>query len=442
MRVALGSGHSGILKGTESVNKMNRRFLLKSMGSMMAMAAASPSSRLQSQVAKPQTTSSQPLDDRVRELLKNFAFTKKDVDDLLMGNNSSNYISRKYDPVLGYVFWNCRFAHGIDGSICTYTYEPSRQGTAGARLMMTNSDKPCRINTYGDSLTHGDQVNDGETWQERLAAHLGEPVRNFGVGNYSVYQAYLRMQWEEAQKPAKYIIITFYDDDHRRSLQPLIPGFGIRPYLRVDADAALCEEHANPWPTPYSLYQLCDLDWLYENFRDFVRVYLKKYSASGESPEKKSGMFKIFGKSLAESSVKFYYDFNPSPALVRDALFGTMYLVEKIEAFAASTGSKVLYVLAYGPTRTRETLLSGQRFDQSFVDFLRNKNVPYVDLMDLHAKDFAMFKIDVDDYLRRYHVHDGVHYNPAGNAFMAFAIKEKILTLLNPKPPAYSADEV
>ena len=33
------------------------------------------------------------------------------------------------------------------------------------------------------------QVSDGETWQEYLAAHLDEPIRNFGMGGYGVYQA-------------------------------------------------------------------------------------------------------------------------------------------------------------------------------------------------------------------------------------------------------------
>jgi hypothetical protein len=237
--------------------------------------------------------------------------------------------------------------------------------------------------------------------------------------------------------------LTIYDDDHFRSLQPLIPGYGIRPYLTVDADAARCEEHANPWPTPHSLYQLCDLDWLYENFGDFVRVYLEKYSAPAESPEKRSQVVKSFGKSLDDSDVKFYYaSVNPTPALVRDALFGSMYLVEKIEAFAASTGRKVLYVLTNGLLTMREMLVSGQRYDQSFVEFLRKKNLPYVDLPDLHAKEFATFKLDVDDYLRRYYVYNPGHYNPVANAFMAFTIKERILPLLNPKPPAYSKDEL
>ena len=27
---------------------------------------------------------------------------------------------------------------------------------------------------------------DGKTWQEYLAAHLGEPLRNFGVGGFGV----------------------------------------------------------------------------------------------------------------------------------------------------------------------------------------------------------------------------------------------------------------
>ena len=32
---------------------------------------------------------------------------------------------------------------------------------------------------------------------EYLAAHLGEPLRNFGVGGYGVYQAYRRLVREE-----------------------------------------------------------------------------------------------------------------------------------------------------------------------------------------------------------------------------------------------------
>ncbi len=59
--------------------------------------------------------------------------------------------------------------------------------------MSNYKEKSCRINTYGNSFTQCHEVSDHETWQEILAAHLQEPVRNFGIGGWSVYQAYLRM---------------------------------------------------------------------------------------------------------------------------------------------------------------------------------------------------------------------------------------------------------
>jgi hypothetical protein len=55
--------------------------------------------------------------------------------------------------------------------------------------------RACRVHTYGDSFTHCDQVSDGETWQEFLAAHLQEPVKNFGVGGYSVFQVRKVSSW-------------------------------------------------------------------------------------------------------------------------------------------------------------------------------------------------------------------------------------------------------
>ena len=51
-----------------------------------------------------------------------------------------------------------------------------------------------------------------------MAATLGEPVRNFGVGGFSVYQAYRRMLREEEVVPAEHIVFNIFDDDHYRSL--------------------------------------------------------------------------------------------------------------------------------------------------------------------------------------------------------------------------------
>ena len=111
-------------------------------------------------------------------------------------------------------YTNTSNSGAYDGSISTYSYV----GEDGERIMSNYRDRPCRINTYGNSYTQCHQVSDNETWQEVLAAHLQEPVRNFGIGGWSVYQAYLRMLYEEERTPAEYIIFNIYEDDHLRNL--------------------------------------------------------------------------------------------------------------------------------------------------------------------------------------------------------------------------------
>ena len=62
-------------------------------------------------------------------------------------------------------------------------------------------------------------IDDGETWQEYLAAHLGEPIRNFGVGGFGVYQAYRRLlRTEQTEDGAEYLILYVWGDDHFRSV--------------------------------------------------------------------------------------------------------------------------------------------------------------------------------------------------------------------------------
>src|SRR5689334_22913220 len=134
------------------------------------------------------------LDDRKREFLRKLLYTREDLTAWLEGRA---FPFAKYDPGLGYLHIDRDFKEGIDGAVCSYRYDK-----LGARRTINHADKPCRINTYGNSFTSCEQVSDGETWQEALAAHLGEPVRNYGIGGYSVYLAYLRMLREEQRAPA------------------------------------------------------------------------------------------------------------------------------------------------------------------------------------------------------------------------------------------------
>lgn len=110
-----------------------------------------------------------------RDYLHEILYTKQEVDDWLAGKA---FPFAKYSSEFGWLLNSVPFKDGVDDSISAYTYV----GEDGERLMSNYSDRPCRINTYGDSFTQCHQVSDHETWQEVLAAHLQEPVRNFGIG--------------------------------------------------------------------------------------------------------------------------------------------------------------------------------------------------------------------------------------------------------------------
>lgn len=137
---------------------------------------------------------------------------RKDELDYFLDHRQPNW--GYFDSELGFIHRNSILRNnGIDGSLVRYSYVPN-----GPRRMINHPDSPCRLNTYGDSFTDGACVNDGETWQEVLAARLGEPVRNFGVGGYSSYQAYRRMlRMEKSDYKAQYLILNIYmaDDNYR-----------------------------------------------------------------------------------------------------------------------------------------------------------------------------------------------------------------------------------
>lgn len=355
-----------------------------------------------------------------RDYLRPLLYTRADLDAWLAGKA---FPFSKYDSELGYLHVERDFKEGMDSAVCSYRYD-----RLDARRIIAHADKPCRINTYGNSFTSCEQVSDGETWQEVLAAHLGEPVRNYGIGGYSVYQAYLRMKREEKRSPAKYVIFNIFDDDHYRNLlswQRL--RFGINrkstnqpvPHVHVNPERDEFVERPNPCPTADSLYQLCDLDSAYRLMADdyvLNRYVLRKLRRDHGAKDVPASDF-------------------DDPEFTRIALYASQRIIDKVEDLAARDKRTVLYVLSYNPQTVRRRLKAGSRFDQSLVDYLDRRRLPYVDLLKAHAADYAKFAPDVEAYIKRYFIG---HYNPLGNFFCAFAIKDKLVALLQPPPAAYA----
>lgn len=377
-----------------------------------------------------------------RDYLAEIIYTREEVDDWFAGRA---FPFSKHDPELGWLLRDARFADGVDGAVSTYRYGPYDE-----RIMLAHADQPCRINTYGDSFTQCHQVSDGETWQEVLAAHLGEPVRNFGVGGWSVYQAYLRMKREEARLPADLVILNIYDDDHYRNLDA---WRNIRvhkhpqhiestlPHLQVNLANGDCAERPNPCPSHEAYYNLCDLDWIEERFGDdfVLRIMLAHANAKEGNPamayEEILNLATTHGIETRLDRSKTA-DTVASELFTQAALLSSMYVVDNVEKYAREQGKRALYVLSYGAGRIAERLREGDRFDQPFLDYLQGRKLPLVDLMEAHVADYTDFSCSIENYLERYYIG---HYSPRGNFFTAMALKDSVMGMLDPKPAPLQA---
>jgi hypothetical protein len=81
----------------------------------------------------------------------------------------------KFDPITGYRLGNYMPRDGINQSSTISTSQSNGMRTAHAYV-----NKPCRINTYGDSFTLCHQVSDSETWAIRSANNRFLKEQHFG----------------------------------------------------------------------------------------------------------------------------------------------------------------------------------------------------------------------------------------------------------------------
>jgi hypothetical protein len=262
------------------------------------------------------------------------------------------------------------------------------------------------------------------------------------------------MKREEMRTPAKYIVLNIYSDDHRRNLygwasigmpDPLhlrkLQRRPTAPFVKVNPATGEFLERENPCPRPESLYNLADLNWAYENFKDdfILKIVLAREMAKQGTPEKSyaeiAKLAQEHGIATQINSVEILNQ-TLDRLVMRSALFASMRIVEKVEEYARTHGKKVLYLLSHTQADTAKALREGRRFDQEFVDFLQGKKLPYVDLLEAHKADFAQFKTGIDEYLKRYYIG---HYKPLGNLFTAFALKNQLVGMLEPKPASYDA---
>ncbi len=359
----------------------------------------------------------------------------------------------QFDAELGYVLGNYTPNDGIEGSSTISTSQDN-----GTRTSFIYRDKPARINTYGNSFTQCHQVSDAETWQEYLAGHLGEPIRNYGMGGYGVYQSYRRMLREEAsENSAEYLIFYIWGGDHIRSLfrcrylafrewtaqNAQTEGEGIMfhgnfwPNLEMDLETGEFLENDSRIQSEEALINMTDPDWLWENVKDDYALQMFLYQEGKINNVDLNALKKI----SQHLGVTTDWNHNPSKEAVsalldQYSLAASKYIVQKARSFAETNGKKLLVAL-FDPYRVLRALLQGQeRYESDFVEFLEEDGYNYFDMNLVHVADFEQFNLDVDGYFDRYFIG---HYNPTGNHFFAYKIKDAVIQMLDPKPFTYGA---
>ena len=177
----------------------------------------------------------------------------------------------------------------------------------------------------------------------------------------------------------------------------------------------------NPCPTRDSVYNLCDFDWVCANFEHDFGLEMRMAYLQVSAGKTRLQAFWILYQSTTDTSVQ------PSPRVCESSTRSKQFAV------ASKQGVSSTYSLTAMEAITK-AIDDGWRFDQQFVDFMRSKGLPVVDLMQAHDADFARFNIGLAQYLRRYFIG---HYNPLGNFFTALALKDKLVEVLEPKPLPY-----
>lgn len=113
------------------------------------------------------------------------------------------YLRTSFDPDLGWV----RRAKTIGEDRLLTRRTTFNIDATGCRLNPGHDGAPSRVAAFGDSYTFCRLVNDDETWPHFLSDSLGTNVRNFGVGNYGLDQALLRIERELPSLDAEVIVI-------------------------------------------------------------------------------------------------------------------------------------------------------------------------------------------------------------------------------------------
>lgn len=396
----------------------------------------------------------------LKQLLHQAAYHPIEIARYMQHMNPKNPAILEFDPELGYLHRPHCMIDGMDRARTAGTYHPRGKH----RTMINYADQPCRINTYGDSYTQCAQVSDGETWQEALAANFREPIRNFGVGGYGVYQAYRRAMRMEAKTEfaAENIILNIWDDDYMRNIDAArwvrvawmcrdLPrgredGYPVHGFpwmhLRYDLAKDAWVERPGMCRKVTDLLKLVGNDNFYNAFKDDTVAHLYCLREGGEAPvEELEKLAEAFGVKVNLRNPKTRQK-DAKKLHIAYGIRSTMWVVDTFQKWCKANNRNLMLMLSYDVPTVQTYVKNGTRFDAEFVDFLNKRKYPYIDTLLPICEDAKRSKGTVEQFCEKLYVERAGaqvfgHYNPYGNMVFAMTIRRPLIDWLDPKPPAY-----
>ena len=110
----------------------------------------------------------------------------------------------------------------------------------------------------------------------------------------------------------------------------------------------------------------------------------------------------------------------------------TIFILDKVRAFARENGKKLVIVLNLNAD-IAEMKQRGTREDQELVDYLVKEKVDYVDMNEIFLREVQKYNLNATEFMKLYLVNGAGHFSPMGNHFIAYSIKDKIVGIARPQ---------
>lgn len=280
---------------------------------------------------------------------------------------------------------------------------------------------------YGDSFTlsgHG-----GITWQEAFENITGKGILNFGVGGYGLDQAVLKFEKYSSEYSTPIAILGLFGHTFRRAL-----SFHSRYYFGNYDDWTFAFKPF--FVEQGSQYELimppckdtpCLLDVLNDSDNEVRKIQSSHDYWYGNDREKPALRFPRIPKYAqvlpaiwrysrwGQRSKNYYFVNNKSLEL-------TKYLVQRFVLHAEKNGMIPICLLLHS-SKDLKDLKGGQRYLKSFMDFLKEKQIRYID-----TKKHILERYEQDDDFLSLSVPDG-HLNNRGDQLVAGGLAQGLAEL-------------